>query len=231
MGLITVTMQLTKFLDGYPRVLFSADQDGIFSTLRIMTHGMCSVRLAKLLNFASRFLEGRECYLEIGTYGGFTLLSAGYESFQTFIGVDDFSENYSIRGDVKKELTRMLETYPGYYFLVESDFKKVDLKDVLQDGAKIGVFLIDGKHTYDEVMASMAWARPYLSENALVCFDDVNVPGVAQAMEEIRKDPAFEQFFFVKSFFENYEEKQMKTDPFVHNGFGLMSYVSGRLSC
>ncbi len=187
-------------------------------------HGMCSVRFAKLINEAARFLGDKECYLEIGTYAGFTLLSAGYENQQVFIGVDNFSENYTFNGDIKKELMKNIDAYPGAYYIIDGDFKNVDLKNFLREEAKIGVFLIDGKHTYEEVMKSIEWGKPYLSDEAVVFFDDTNVPEVKKALDEIKQDAAFEEICFVKSYVNLSQGKKMMTDPYIHNGFSVMAY-------
>lgn len=214
-------MQLKSFLEGYPRVVFGDEQDSIFVALRFFTHGMCSARMAKLLNFACQFLAEDECYLEIGTYAGFTLLSAGYESSHNFVGVDNFSANWSIRGDVKCQLEKNIQAYPGNYHIVDSDFRRVNLTQMQQ---KVGVFLVDGDHTYEDVMDSIAVFKDRLSDNALIVFDDINVPGVRKAIDEIKKDDAFTEFFFANSFGGPDGANGMRTCPYIHNGFSLMSY-------
>lgn len=218
-------MNLEKFLQGYPDVLFSDEGDEVFITLRLMLNGMCSFRTAKLLNYAASFLNENEYYLEIGTFAGYTLLSAAYESGRKFIGIDNFTEKYSIGGDggVKARLVENLGKFPGANTVIDSDFRKADLSG-LTKGDKAGVFLIDGKHIYEDVMDSISWAMPHLADEALIVFDDVNVPGVRKAIENIRLDHRFSEFFFANSFHDNKADRGMSSSRHIHNGISLMTY-------
>lgn len=218
-------MKLDQFLQTYPDVLFGSKDDEIFITLRILLGGMCSHRLAKLLNYACRFQESNERYLEIGTFTGFTLFSAGYESGRQFIGIDNFSEDFSLPFSVRGRLEENIKRYPGGgYTVIESDFRTVELGRFLVDGAKIGVFLIDGKHTYEDVVESVSWAKDYLSDNALIVFDDLNVPGIRAAIEEVKKDPRFEEIFFANSFYSSAPDRGISSDKYIHNGFSLVTF-------
>lgn len=217
-------MQLTNFLRNYPNILFNSEGDAKFTFLRLMTHGMCSVRMVKLLNYACKFLEGDEYYLEIGTYTGFSLISAGYESGRQFVGVDNFSEAYFPKLDVRKALEETLTKYPGGYSIIDSDFRAYDLDTCIPTHHKMGVFLVDGKHTYEDVIDSVNWAKKYLAPKALIFFDDLNVPGVKKAVEEIRQKEGFEEVLFANSFYDSTPDLGMSSDPYIHNGFSMMKY-------
>ncbi len=217
-------MNLKSFLEGYPAVLFGQTDDEIFIYMRLMLNGMCSARLAKTINFACRFLEDRDVYLEIGTYAGFSLLSAAYESGKQFYGIDNFSQNFAIPGKVVDRLTQNIDKYPGGYTIVDGDFRNVVLNSVLAKDSKIGVFLIDGSHTYEDVKESLQWAKPFLSDQAIVFFDDLNVPGVKQAVQEIKGTPEFEEIVCANSFSDPAEHRGISTDKYIHNGFSIMAY-------
>lgn len=222
-------MQLDKFLDGYPNVLFSDIGDEIFIVYRLLFHGMCSHRLAKLLNFACRFLDENEYYLEVGTYAGFTILSASYESGKQFVGVDNFSENFSVSGKVQDKLQENLDRFPGAHSIINSDFRKFDLAGIGKANPeasipKIGVFLIDAKHTYEDVVNAISWAKPYFADQAIVIFDDIAIDGVMKAVKEIRQDPHFEEICFANSFYDGKCDRGMSSDPYIHNGFSIMTY-------
>lgn len=219
-------MRLNAFLQDYPRVLFTAEGDAKFEALRLMTRGHTSPRLAKLINYATGFLDENEYYLEIGTYTGFTLCSAALSRPTRVVGIDNFTESFISGFDVKSELKSNCSRYAQNSTIVESDFRKVDLIEMIKQNFTCGIFFIDGKHTLEDVRESWAWGEPILSKEALVIFDDLNVEGVGEAVEGLRNRGALNEFFRANSFYDSQSSRGMMTDPIIHNGFSLMKYQS-----
>lgn len=173
-------MNLDRFKDNVISLMSYPNGDDKFAALRVQTHGMASARLAKTINFAVKCLDKDEFYVEIGTFTGFTLISAGYENTQSCIGIDDLScidffggDNIDkARENVRIILKNNLSTFGRHNLShVESDFRKVVFDE--SNKKKMGILLIDGKHTEEEVNETLAWADPYLSYNSLIFFDDV----------------------------------------------------------
>lgn len=106
---------------------------------------------------------------------------------------------------------------------MDSDFRNVDLTQILE-GLKVGVFLIDGKHCYEDVMTSMGWVKPHLSSQAVIVFDDANVPEVKMALDQVKKDFKLEEVFFANSFYDGKKDSGMSSDKYIHNGFSVMVY-------
>ncbi len=216
-------MNLTPFLETYPSVLFSPDGDHRFEALRLLTRGHSSAKQAKLLHHASTFLDDKECYLEIGTYTGYTLCAAGLESLRRFVGIDNFTENYA-NADIGPELKSNMERYLKNFLFKRGDFRTVSLDELDKDQMKIGVFYVDARHTHDDVIDAVNWGLPRFSKDTLVMFDDLNVEGVRVALAKTLEDKRFDEIFRSRSFFDNTKSEGMASDPYIHNGFSLVVY-------
>lgn len=46
---------------------------------------------------------------------------------------------------------------------------------------EVGILFVDTVHTYERTLAEFAAWHPYLAKNAIVCFDDLFRPGMAEA--------------------------------------------------
>jgi len=58
----------------------------------------------------------------------------------------------------------------------------VRLAELVSNGAKFDLILIDGGHTYEDAFIDMHYARSLLDEGGVVVLDDVDWPGVANAI-------------------------------------------------
>jgi len=217
-------LNLKGFLETYPSILFSADGDHRFETLRLLTRGHSSARQAKLLHHAATFLADTELYLEIGTYTGFTLCSAGLESAKKFVGIDNFSEQFTSATNTMQELKNNVQRYIRNYRFENKDFRNVQMERFDAAGERIGVFYVDGKHDYENVVDSVKWAEPHFSDDALIMFDDLNVDGVRKGVDRVLEDSQYEEIFRARSFFDSGPSRGMMTDPYIHNGFSLVTY-------
>jgi predicted O-methyltransferase YrrM len=64
------------------------------------------------------------------------------------------------------------------------------LKKVLEDNYPIDMFFNDGHHDHDAVIQYFNESLPFLSENAIVVFDDINwSKGMRKAWKEIEEHP------------------------------------------
>lgn len=187
-------MNIEKFKENVISLMSYQNGDEKFAALRVYTHGMASSRFAKAINFAVKCLEEGEFYAEIGTYSGFSLISAGYENTSPCIGIDDLSmpdffkkeHSEGAKNSIREILHTNMNTF-GFSNLkhIESDFRNV-VFDESQKG-KMGVLLIDGKHTAAEVNDTLTWATPYLSKDSVILFDDVSMADVSHAVCDLWK--------------------------------------------
>ncbi len=132
---------------------------------------MTSIKKQKLLNLAFSCLDASECYLEVGTYLGKSLISAmlGNPRRRVF-ACDNFSEFTATNS--YEQLKRNLE---AYNLLEQVDFFNADFPSVLTKdkiSLPIGVYFYDGPHDEESHYRGIKIVEPLLSDEALVIIDD-----------------------------------------------------------
>lgn len=220
-------MKLDKFLLEYPGLICSDYGEAEFAAIRTLCPGLSSPKLGKILNHASRCLENGEIYAEIGTFTGYTLISAAHaNSSRKFLGID----NMRLLGEkttkeaqdwVRQRLLINMNHFKfGNYSFVEEDYRNI--KDL--GGAKIGVFLIDGHHTREEAYDNFRWAHQYLADRALVAIDDISIAGVGEGVKDWVKDnpDEYEEFFRMNVYHE--QDNVDHWSPAFWNGLSLVAF-------
>lgn len=190
-------MKATKFLLEYPQLVATDHGEAEFAAMRVLCPGLSTPKLGKLLNRAVSCMDRNEVYCEIGTFVGYTLISASHgNSDKRCIGIDNFrligldATKASIEW-AKERLRTNLEHFKyGNQYFIEGDFREIDLKD------KIGVFFIDGHHTREEVYENFKWGHSRLSDNALIFIDDITMSGVGDGIKDWIADHKDEYYEF-----------------------------------
>lgn len=219
-------MRLDDFLVSYSHLVCTDYDEAEFAAMRVLCPGLSSAKLGKILNYACRLLEGNEIYLEIGTFTGYTLVSASHaNSIPKFIGIDNFSiagiktdeqQRLWIRDRLKINLEHF--GHPNRK-VIDGDFRDV----ALEEGTQIGVFYIDGKHDYDEVIANFTWGEKYLADRALIAIDDITIAGVGEGVSDWVKDHPEYQEFFRMNIHHNVNDRN-HWHPTFWNGLSLVSF-------
>jgi hypothetical protein len=220
-------MNIDCFLKRYTSLLFKEDGDAVFETLKILTNGTTSIRIAKLLNFAVSQMEGDECYVEVGTFTGGTLVSACYRTGKVCIGIDPYDKEYLWKmcaanaPTVKDAAHRNIETFCTSAKIIEKDFKEVTPEEI---GHPIGVAFIDGAHMKEPVLQNLEWLHPQLADNAVIIFDDVAFVGVFQALFSWLSAHAdhYELLTFVKPFFQDDKYLYGLQDRLLNQGIAIL---------
>lgn len=222
-------MKLERFLEEYHALISSSDGESEFGAIRMLCTGLSTPKLGKILNRASRFLEPDEVYCEIGTFTGYTLISASLcNSDRRFYGID----NFRLLGDrttedkrewVRKRLALNLDHFKfGNQHVIDSDFRSVDLKE------KIGVFYIDGHHTREEVYENFRWGHGRLANKALILIDDISISQVGDGVEDWVKDHPgeYREVFRMHSFYEPTDINHYNS--VFWNGLSIVTFERGR---
>jgi Methyltransferase domain len=186
-------MDLNKFRENVVASMSYPSGDAKFEALRVYTHGMATARFVKTINMAVKCLAPDEFYCEIGTFSGFSLLGAAHDNTKMCIGIDDLSmedffskEQTEVKDRVRQILVSNITNFGGPCVkFIESDFRNVQFED--DKKGKMGILLIDGKHSEKEVNDTLAWADPYLADNCLIFFDDAGINGVDLAICDLWK--------------------------------------------
>lgn len=218
-----MAMNINQFLSRFSDVLMNDQNDQTFETLKLLTAGTTSARIAKLLNFATSCMTPEERYLEVGVFTGFTLASAGYLNNRRCIGVDSFQPEqvFSIPPEeVKTRCKKNLFNYSYNTLLIEADFRAVDPQMV--DGP-VGVHFIDGDHNYQAVKDGIAWVTSLLADEAVVVFDDVGYEGITQAVTETANQPGYEVVFFSRPLYVG-DTVYSVADKVLHQGLAILRY-------
>ena len=148
--------------------------------------GMSSPRVCALLNALVRRMDPEECYLEVGTWQGLTLLSAALGNFgRTCIGCDKFRFWGRYTGWGRKA-QRALERNIGRYRGCTADilFHAVSSRRLFAErriSSPVGVYFYDGDHSYRGTRSNLVAATPFLSDRAVVLVDDWNDPIIRAA--------------------------------------------------
>jgi predicted O-methyltransferase YrrM len=139
--------------------------------------GMASLRKLQLLNLAVSFLpvDGTECYLEVGTYQGKSLIAAMAGNLnRPAVACDNFSEFT----ESPAESLAILQKNLAIYDLTESvrfydeDFKTLFEKWQDYHLPQIGVYFYDGAHDDVSQYEAIHQVEPLLANQALVIIDD-----------------------------------------------------------
>jgi len=210
--------------------------DGAFAALRIASHGMAGIRTAKVINFACRCMDADEFYVEVGTFSGFTLISAGYQSNAMCFGIDDFSLEEVVKPESREEGKKLvraaLNKHLGEYGsvncrFIESDFRSIGLEEKTK--GKLSVLFIDGKHTYTEVKDTLEKFTPYLSKDAVIIFDDVQFGNIPKYIREMLLTDEYEMLAYLVATVNQHDTKvhlNMALDEYIANGICVMRRIN-----
>ncbi len=216
-------MNINNFLTRFSDVLMNDTNDQTFETLKLLTAGTTGARIAKLINFAASCLAEDECYLEVGVFTGYTLISANYQNNRTCVGIDSFQPDqiFSIKPeDVRAKCFFNLKNYTTNALLIEGDFRNVPPEQIKNP---VGVHFIDGDHNYKAVKEGIAWVKPMLAKDALVIFDDLCYPDISKAVVETMQEPGFEPVFFHRPLYVNGNFYPVG-DRVMHMGLSILRY-------
>ena len=139
--------------------------------------GMTSPSNMHLLNLAVQCMEPGECYLEVGTWRGATLIGAllGNDAYGVAIDNDTMDEHDKDERSSQEVWRENIERFGirGHARYVDGSVPAV-WKELALPGPA-GVYLFDGdKSTDDAAYAGLEGALPFLAEQALIVVDDAN---------------------------------------------------------
>lgn len=136
-----------------------------------------------LLNYAVQHLEDRECYLEVGTWRGATLIGALLGNQAQGYAIDDgsmteFDTDGRASADVWAENVARFGLADRATYIdgaVPAAWERVHVPP-------IGVYLFDGdKRTTEPAYDGLMSVVPHLARHALIICDDANTPQVREA--------------------------------------------------
>lgn len=151
--------------------------------------GMASIKKLKLLNIAFACLDPNECYLEVGTYLGKSLIAAiqGNPERQVF-ACDNFSEFTS-----SNSYEKLRSNLQAYHLQDRVTFYNADFLTVFKRNRiplPIGMYFYDGAHDQPSQYHAIKNVEPLLADEALVIVDDWRFAPDSQSYAKVATEKA-----------------------------------------
>ncbi len=147
--------------------------------------GMTAVKNQFLLKLAFACIAQDECYLEVGTWLGKTLISAAANNVvRKAYACDDFSE-YTPNPELSlANLRHHLQLYglKEKVTFYNDDFRNIMDRDHVPE--PVGLYLYDGGHSEQDHEDGIVLAEPLLADEALVVIDDWNFEEAPKGAEK-----------------------------------------------
>ncbi len=157
-----------------------------YKDVMIDVQGMSTPSNMHLLNLAVRCLAPGECYLEVGTWRGRTLIGALLGNDAYGVAIDDDSmdahdEDERSSKDVWYENVKRFDMEGRARYVDGS----IPVVWKWLDVPPVGVYLFDGdKATEEAAFAGLIGVLPFLANEALIFVDDANVLEIRQAVHK-----------------------------------------------
>jgi hypothetical protein len=145
----------------------------------------------ELLACAVACLEPGECYLEVGTWRGGTLIGALSQpgTLAHGYGVDSGALGLEHSPDGKTGAEAWAEHIAWAGLAERAHYISGEVPALTVDVPPVGVYLFDGdKTTTEAAYAGLAWALHYLAPRALIVVDDANVLEIRMAVAQFARD-------------------------------------------
>lgn len=154
--------------------------------------GMTTPATMHMLNKAVACLEDGECYLEVGTWRGATLIGAllGHPNAYGYAIDNDTMDEHD--GDGRQSADVWAENVEAFGVQAQASYINASVPDVwarknLTRGQPVGVYLFDGdKATKGVAYEGLAGAVPLLAKKALIFVDDANEATIRQAVYQFQ---------------------------------------------
>jgi len=136
--------------------------------------GKTAPKIQRLLQLAVRCLPPEECYFEVGTFQGKTLISAAlFNEDKHLVACDDFSEFQEDPDKALRILRQNIRAHCPPHQRI--DFHRADFRRLLREGRlpkPIGCYFNDGAHDYTSQYEGLTEVEEHLADEALVLVDD-----------------------------------------------------------
>lgn len=184
-------MDEQRFLQELPNLyeqwgtIFVHPKSEQFQQVLNLDSGKIPRNLIPLLNGAVASLGANEIYCEIGTEGGFTLISALLNQPQAIAYAINPNSDFIPEGN---RLDQLFENLHQFNLEDQVCFYNQNLEEFLlelqhlETNLKIGVYLVQGSPDYRSTLLALLLAQPLLSDSALIIVNHGNINFVQQAI-------------------------------------------------
>ena len=188
-------MDVANFIRAFDSVFSETDRttpQGDMADLCPKVRGMTSPKVQRLLQLGASCVPTGECYFEVGTFHGKTLISAALENEQCAIFACDNFSGFDRSVSIER-LRRNLRLYCSdeQSLAILRRFYAEDFRSVLQDGRvahPIGFYFYDGAHTTESQRDAIRCVEGSLADEAIVVVDDWEFAPVRPATLSVIED-------------------------------------------
>jgi hypothetical protein len=146
---------------------------------------MSTFAVGAIINRGVAEMNPEETFVNVGVWNGFTFLSGvAHNPDKKSIGVDNFSQFGGPREAFLQRFNALKSAHHQFYDMDYLEYFKREHK------AKIGFYIYDGDHKYEDQLKGLQVAEPYFSENCLILVDDTNWEQPRQATYDFIKGSA-----------------------------------------
>ena len=152
--------------------------------------GMTTPSNMLMLNLAVQCLGKNECYLEVGTWRGATLIGALLDNDAHGIAIDNDTMN-DHDGDARSSRDVWYENIARFHMAPRTRYVDASVPDVWKwvETGPIGVYFFDGdKSTPEAAYDGLAGVLPFLADEALILIDDANEMNIALAAAKLERE-------------------------------------------
>lgn len=155
----------------FNREAFEATSKERFQDLQDATVGWAANGLMTVINAAVGFMNEGEEYLEIGTYGGRSLIAALRDNNKRAQVLDPFANTVPT---VRERWEQAVDQFGvrDRITLYEEFAEKFE-----GNLPPIGVFMYDGNHDSGHTYEGLKRFEPFLADRAIIIVDDYSIPG------------------------------------------------------
>jgi predicted O-methyltransferase YrrM len=173
--------ELPALFDDFPRSEHPRDRR--FADVLGRLGGLACENNLALVNLAASLIEPGECYLEVGSFKGTSLIAAMLGNEDTrFVAIDDFSMGEGSRAQLEANLRG--------FGLEPPEILEGDVFELLRGGGgalqerSLGACYWDAAHSYELKLAGLRLLEPHLAPGALVIVDDTDWEQVERALAD-----------------------------------------------
>jgi predicted O-methyltransferase YrrM len=169
--------ELPALFDDFPRS--QQPRDPRFAAVLDRLDGLACANNLALLNLAASLVDPGECYLEIGSFKGASLVSAMLDNEdKEFLAIDSFALAGGSRAQLEANLRSFGLEPPG---ILDGDVFEL-LHGGALEGRRVGACYWDLLHRHEPQLAGLRALEPHLAPGALMIVDDSDWPGVVSAL-------------------------------------------------
>lgn len=153
---------------------------------------MSTFAVGAIINRIVSQLPDDQSFVNVGCWNGFTFLAGmSGNPMKRCIGIDNFSHPNSPRQAFLNRFNRFKGPRHDFYEMGFDEYFAT-----IQQG-KIGFYIYDGGHTYQDQFDGLKRAEPYFADGCIILVDDTNWPQVRQAnVDFMSESPGQYQLLF-----------------------------------